>query len=536
MDPADNANAAAQNADIADTTPDTILNGVAPVAAPIDDQTPGVDDAKPAGVLADAEPARVLDPQPADGNDVASVDDDVEKVELPPPQPAELIDVDDNSVDNNASKDGDGNDNGDPSSPPAATAAPDDTSTNEHTNSDEAGATSDQGVDCRYPKRRKNERIPMNIRRTDMPTYVHQLQGTINVQSSEEVLTMTEEERDQYVLGVILMQYSLNKGLRNLGVQAQNATAKELKQHHDLSTITPLNPEKLNKKQKQGAVSSLMFLKEKRDSEIKGRMCANGRKQRTYEGYDKNDAASPTTATESVFITGVIDAREKRKAAIMDLPCTFLHALNDEEVIMVLEGPLAEMMCMVDPKLYHQYITTNSKGKQLLYVKCYKAVYGLLRSALLFYKKLVVDLKAYGFEINPYDPCVATMDVNDSQMTVVWHVDNLKVSHCDDFELTRFASYLKDFYGKVKVSRGGKHDFLGMDLDFESVPGAMQVSMIPYLNVMFHEFPKELKGSAATPATKHLFKVRDPFKAKPLPEEKALAFHRTTAQLLFVSQ
>lgn len=101
----------------------------------------------------------------------------------------------------------------------------------------------------------------------------------------------------------------------------------------------------------------------------------------------------------------------------------------------------------------------NSKGKQLLYVKCYKAVYGLLRSALLFYKKLVADLEAYGFEINPYDPSVATKDINGEQMTVVWHVDDLKVSHRNSFEITRLASYLKDIYGKVKVSRGKKLDF-----------------------------------------------------------------------------
>ena len=65
----------------------------------------------------------------------------------------------------------------------------------------------------------------------------------------------------------------------------------------------------------------------------------------------------------------------------------------------------------------------------LLYVCCAKAVYGLLRSALLFYKKIVKDLKAYGFELDPHDPCVVTKMVNGSQMTAVWHVDDLKVSH-----------------------------------------------------------------------------------------------------------
>ena len=42
----------------------------------------------------------------------------------------------------------------------------------------------------------------------------------------------------------------------------------------------------------------------------------------------------------------------------------------------------------------------------MLYVKLLKALYGLLKSALLFYKKLAGELVDMGFEINPYDPCV----------------------------------------------------------------------------------------------------------------------------------
>ena len=97
-------------------------------------------------------------------------------------------------------------------------------------------------------------------------------------------------------------------------------------------------------------------------------MCANGSKQRTYEGYNKNNTALPMTTTESVFITRVIDALENRAVAILDLPGAFLHANNNEEIVMALEGPLAEMMAMVDPKLYRKHITTNSKGKSVLYV------------------------------------------------------------------------------------------------------------------------------------------------------------------------
>ena len=67
----------------------------------------------------------------------------------------------------------------------------------------------------------------------------------------------------------------------------------------------------------------------------------------------------------------------------------------------------------------------------MLYVKLLKALYGMLRSALLFYKKLASELVEMGFEINPYDPCVANKTINGCQMTICWHVDDLKVRRGD---------------------------------------------------------------------------------------------------------
>ena len=53
------------------------------------------------------------------------------------------------------------------------------------------------------------------------------------------------------------------------------------------------------------------------------------------------------------------------------------------------------------PKIYRKYIIVNKKGKALLYLKIYKALYLLLRSAILFYSKQVKYLEDLGLEINP---------------------------------------------------------------------------------------------------------------------------------------
>ena len=52
-----------------------------------------------------------------------------------------------------------------------------------------------------------------------------------------------------------------------------------------------------------------------------------------------------------------------------------------------------------------------------------------------------------GFEVNPDDPCVANEMVNRHQMTICWHVDDLKVSHKDKSAVTALAMKLSELYG-----------------------------------------------------------------------------------------
>jgi hypothetical protein len=92
-------------------------------------------------------------------------------------------------------------------------------------------------------------------------------------------------------------------------------------------------------------------------------------------------------------------------------------------------------------------------------VKLQKALYGCLRSALTFYLKLVKDLETEGYELNPYDPCVANKIVAGTQFTVTWHVDDLKLSHASSDEVTKNIEWLKSIYREdMRVSRGKKHD------------------------------------------------------------------------------
>jgi len=96
-----------------------------------------------------------------------------------------------------------------------------------------------------------------------------------------------------------------------------------------------------------------MFLKEKRTGEVKGICCADGRPQRDYMMKEENSA--PTVSIEALLLSCVIDAMERRDAAIVDIPGAFMQANMDDVVHLKMEGRLAELLVKVDPKRIGNY-------------------------------------------------------------------------------------------------------------------------------------------------------------------------------------
>ena len=91
----------------------------------------------------------------------------------------------------------------------------------------------------------------------------------------------------------------------------------------------------------------------------------------------------------------------------MDLPSAFLQTPMDPKdlkVHMALQGKLTELMVKFDPKLYRKLFSNDGKGRIILYVEIQKVLYGMLKSALMFYLGLLVDMTRSNFKINPYDP------------------------------------------------------------------------------------------------------------------------------------
>jgi hypothetical protein len=135
----------------------------------------------------------------------------------------------------------------------------------------------------------------------------------------------------EYVLVAhhIMTQFSMKTGMREFKERCEEAVSKELSQLHFRDTFEALNPKELNDQERKQVLESHLFLKQKRDDTIKGRMAARGNKQRGT--IEKQDASSPTASLESVLLTAVIDAKEWRDVAVIEIPNAFVTRLKNNK-------------------------------------------------------------------------------------------------------------------------------------------------------------------------------------------------------------
>jgi hypothetical protein len=134
-------------------------------------------------------------------------------------------------------------------------------------------------------------------------------------------------------------------------------------------------------RKKRKTLKYLMFLKEKRTGIIQGRGCTDGYKQQSL--VTKENASSPTVSLESLLLTCVIDAMERRYVATTDIPGAFMLADMDELVHIRFGGTLVELLVRINHTLYQKHVFIE-RGKPVFYAKLAKALYVTLRAALLF--------------------------------------------------------------------------------------------------------------------------------------------------------
>ena len=234
---------------------------------------------------------------------------------------------------------------------------------------------------------------------------------------------------------LIFTQMNAKKEIKLFGERSITAMFKQYKQLDDgpmpgKPVVAPFNTDVLNPLDRKKTLEAVNLIKEKCCGNIKGRTCANGSKQRNYLKPDES-VYSPTFSTKARMATLVIDAMEQRDVAIFDVPRAFLQTELPENNILLMQirDQFVDVMWEVKPEyiIYLRYDT----GKKVLYIKILESINGCIESALLWYKLYSETLEGIEFVINSYDQCVENKMINGKQCTIVWYVDDNKLSHVD---------------------------------------------------------------------------------------------------------
>ena len=179
-------------------------------------------------------------------------------------------------------------------------------------------------------------------------------------------------------------------------------------------------------------------------------------------------------------------------------------------------------------------------GKECLYRCLVKAVYDTaLTAAIIYeYEKLSVYLKDNGFIMNEYDLCTFNKMVNREQLTVKFHVDELKALHKEQIILNEFLNNVRrSEFGQedeLAETNGLVHEYLGITINY-SIPGKVAFLIYDFLEKVILEESKDLKKSCEYYlGNDKLFKVDE--NSSKRPPKKAELFHFIVAELLFTSK
>ena len=119
-------------------------------------------------------------------------------------------------------------------------------------------------------------------------------------------------------------------------------------------------------------------------------------------------------------------------------------------------------------------------------------------------------------------------------MTVIWPVDDLKISHENGDTVDALIRNISKRYRKeadLTIHRGKLNEYLGMKLDYQEQE-KVKIDMTDYLKKIMDDFPDKYQGEAITPAANHIFGVNKT--AHKLSERDSQAFHTIVVKVLLL--
>ena len=150
---------------------------------------------------------------------------------------------------------------------------------------------------------------------------------------------------------------------------------------------------------------------------------------------------------------------EIRDVAAINIPNAILKTdikKDGEEIaiILVLRGKLALLMIKTAPKVYERHVTKrhvtkDKNANMILYERLLKARYAIMQASLLFYTTTIENLQNKSCVMNPYDPFVANKMIKGNQCTIIYHDDDMDISHPDSYMVSSIIDLLIKGYTRL---------------------------------------------------------------------------------------
>lgn len=221
--------------------------------------------------------------------------------------------------------------------------------------------------------------------------------------------------------------------------------------------------------------------------------------------YD--NVSSPCVNLTSVFTLLSIAAFERRHIAAIDIKGAYLNArLSSVTVHMRIQPQLVTLLKDLYLKLYKRDISEFILPDGSMIVRVLKALYGLIESALLWYKHLSATLNRAGYTTSRNDKGVFFKTTSTGQKcAIAIHVDDLLVTSTHKDLLDQLLKTLTDTYHDINVQKDSTQLFyLGMQLDLRYDDGSIFVSQPGFIKDILAAHP--VSRTSVYPATDDLFK------------------------------
>uniref|UniRef100_A0A7S2R3K7 Uncharacterized protein n=1 Tax=Eucampia antarctica TaxID=49252 RepID=A0A7S2R3K7_9STRA len=127
--------------------------------------------------------------------------------------------------------------------------------------------------------------------------------------------------------------------------------------------------------------------------------------------FTKKERSSPSISHDALMVQMMINGHHKRDVATADEVGDFLEAFNDESVLLYITGDMIDIMIQENPSLAIG-TTTDKRGNRVLIMVVTCALYGCVKSSILWYDLFTNVLQKMIFELNPVESCIANAMIN----------------------------------------------------------------------------------------------------------------------------